>query len=201
MVSSPNPKTWYRYCKTLYKGSAIRDSIPPLTTDGAIASSPSQKAAALNRTFISRASNTIDHRMPSLPIYTAKHLDWLEITEHMVQSAIQKLDTSKAPGPDNINNLILKKCVTSLCTPLTTLFRRSFAEGVLPQLATIPYRSAQSDMHPCCCICIYRAPPCSSYGRIMWAQLVAIVGITSKTAPGCYRLRHACMSSYCWKPY
>jgi hypothetical protein len=32
MANTPNPKVWYRHCKTLYRGAALRDSIPPLVT-------------------------------------------------------------------------------------------------------------------------------------------------------------------------
>ena len=132
MSNSPNPKTWYKLCKRLYKGSAIRDSIPSLSTPEKIATTAPEKAAILNQTFVSKASNTPNKVMPPLQTQTTKCLDWIEITRSNVFNTLQQLDTTKAPGPDRIHNIVLKSCASSLCNPLTTLFQRSLSEGVLP---------------------------------------------------------------------
>ena len=132
MTSSSNPKSWYKLCRRLYKGSAIRDSIPSLITSARTATSPLEKATALNKTFVSKASNTTNKVLPPLQTRTTKCLDSVEITRRIVLNILQQLDTTKAPGPDRIHNIVLKKCAASLCNPLTLLFQRSMDEGFLP---------------------------------------------------------------------
>jgi hypothetical protein len=132
MANSTNPKTWYNLCRKLYKGSAIRDSIPSLSTPEQIATTAAEKASILNQAFVAKASNTPNKAMPPLKIHTTKCLDNIEITRPKVLKTLQQLDTTKAPGPDRIHNIVLKNCAASLCNPLATLFQRSLAEGVLP---------------------------------------------------------------------
>ena len=132
MTASPNLKTWYRLSQKLYKGSALKENIPNLTTSDGIATTASEKATALNSTFVSKASNVIAKSMPPIIIQTTKCLDWVEISSQTVRTALQKLDPTKTPGPDNIHNLTLKKCADSLCNPLALLFNRSLSEGTLP---------------------------------------------------------------------
>jgi hypothetical protein len=50
----------------------------------------------------------------------------------MVQDELEKLDGNKAPGPDNIHPLILKRCAISCSVPLTMIFKKSLEEGKLP---------------------------------------------------------------------
>lgn len=132
MTISTNPKTWYRLCQKLYKGCALRESIPSLSTANETATSASEKAAALNNVFISKASNVITKAMPLLTKQTSKCIDFVDIDRRAVHNVLQQLDSTKAPGPDIINNQILKKCADTLCTPLASLFNRSLSEGILP---------------------------------------------------------------------
>nr|CAH7752243.1 unnamed protein product [Callosobruchus chinensis] len=46
---------------------------------------------------------------------------------------INNLDINKCAGPDNIPPLFLKRCASSICIPLSNLFKKSLSEGVFPQ--------------------------------------------------------------------
>jgi len=54
------------------------------------------------------------------------------ITEDMILDELGKLDTSKAPGPDNINNKLLKYARFELCEVITHLFNLSIQQSFIP---------------------------------------------------------------------
>ena len=152
IINANNSKSWFKYCKTLYKGEAIKESIPTLIEDGQTVTMPAEKAALLNRIFCQKASNI--HRQPFPIIQTRSDaiLEDITITHANVHAILKSLDTSKASGPDGIQNIVLKSCADSLSTPLVVLFRRSLLEGQLPaqwkQASVIPIfknKGARSD--------------------------------------------------------
>ncbi len=56
----------------------------------------------------------------------------LNITTNGVEKLLTKLVTSKAPGPDNIPNTLLKELSAELAPVLTSLFNQSLHSGQLP---------------------------------------------------------------------
>jgi hypothetical protein len=132
ILEANNSKAWFRYCKKLYKGNAIRERIPTLQIDNDSISNPAIKPSALNKAFVSKASNVIHHRLPPLAIRTTKCIDWITISPEIVEKVLLHLDCSKAAGPDGIQNTILKHCSKTLNTPLSLLFNQSLMKGTLP---------------------------------------------------------------------
>jgi ribonuclease HI len=57
----------------------------------------------------------------------------LNITSIQVKRAIEKLAPNKAPGPDEIPNHILKRCLTTLQQHILTLAQQSLTTGHFPQ--------------------------------------------------------------------
>ena len=45
---------------------------------------------------------------------------------------LNSVDPSKASGPDNISNLVLKEVASEVCTPLCKIFNKSLIAGVYP---------------------------------------------------------------------
>jgi hypothetical protein len=79
------------------------------------------------------------------------------ITPYAVLQELNKLDTSKAPGPDNINNKLLKSARHELCDIIAHLFNTSIAHSFVPTqwkmaniapLAKISNPSVASDYRP-----------------------------------------------------
>ena len=59
-------------------------------------------------------------------------LDSLVLCEDDVYKVLLNLDLSKAPGPDGLPTIVLKKCARELTPSLCALFNLSLAEGKLP---------------------------------------------------------------------
>ena len=52
---------------------------------------------------------------------------------HMILEAIDKLNVSKAPGPDGIHARIIKECKESFSTVFHVILKKSLNEGRLPK--------------------------------------------------------------------
>ena len=53
----------------------------------------------------------------------------IEVSTTEVTTLLEELDGSKAPGPDNIPTVVLKRCASALAPSITALFNCSFANG------------------------------------------------------------------------
>ena len=56
-------------------------------------------------------------------------LNLIEVSTTEVTTLLEELDCSKAPGPDNIPTVVLKRCASALAPSITALFNCSFANG------------------------------------------------------------------------
>ena len=57
----------------------------------------------------------------------------IHINEDMVIKSIDKLKNNKAPGADGLSSTYLKKIAGCIAGPLCTIYRKSLADGVVPQ--------------------------------------------------------------------
>ena len=68
---------------------------------------------------------------------TTKHIDEpipkLTIREKGVEKLLQDINPSKASGPDEIPNRILKECASQITPSLTVIFQKSIDTGTLPE--------------------------------------------------------------------
>ena len=55
-------------------------------------------------------------------------------THHELQSALRKLKTKKAPGPDGISNEMLAHLGSAAVDKLLEIFNLSWQEGTVPQI-------------------------------------------------------------------
>ena len=58
----------------------------------------------------------------------------LHITTPGTEKLLKNINTSKANGPDNISNIILKACATQIAPALSTIFQSSIDTGKLPSV-------------------------------------------------------------------
>ena len=56
-------------------------------------------------------------------------LNLIEVSTTEVTTLLEELDCSKAPGPDNIPTVVLKRCASALAPSIAALFNGSFANG------------------------------------------------------------------------
>ena len=136
-LEDPNtaPKQYWKISKSFY-GCKRSNSIPSIVHNGAQYNTASDKAEVFNNYFASQQQLCFPnhHELPPLIIETVNNLDKITVSEHEVKKILQQLDTNKATGPDNVGNLLLKKCASSLNKSLTSLFNKSFDLGQVPQL-------------------------------------------------------------------
>ena len=69
---------------------------------------------------------------PHFPERTEKKLPQIHIFPKCVQRALQRLDISKAAGPDGIPAIVLKQCAHVLATPLSKLLNLSLKNDYFP---------------------------------------------------------------------
>ena len=72
--------------------------------------------------------------MPLVKIENTSTIAHVEISESGIAKLLRDVDPSKASGPDNIPNRVLKECADSLAPALTLIFQRSVDTGTLPNV-------------------------------------------------------------------
>ena len=128
-----NPKTFWSYVKkkTRKPGdvSILEDN------DGQLISNDHCKAKLLNNYFSSVFVNEEDDNFfeentnPSLN----QSINTIDLNEAIILKAIDKLNVSKAPGPDGIHARIIKECKDSFSILFNIIFKKSLNEGTLPK--------------------------------------------------------------------
>ena len=126
-----NPKAFWNFIKTKTKSKA---SPTILTEGGNEFSDPVTKANILNKFFHSLFTKDPDRIPPDVEITNDPDLSELRVDIAEVLKELQALDTSKAIGPDEIPNKILKDFAHELARPITTLFNISLSTGILPSM-------------------------------------------------------------------
>lgn len=56
----------------------------------------------------------------------------IKITKYEVAKLLRNINPTKASGPDNIPNTVLKQCADHLALALAIIFQRSIDHGTLP---------------------------------------------------------------------
>jgi hypothetical protein len=89
--------------------------IPTMMDNDVLIQEDQDKATILNDYFIAQTKlpNT-NVPLPPFDYITEARLDHIEITPDIVRNILLKLDVSKASGPDEISNNILKECASSI---------------------------------------------------------------------------------------
>ena len=124
------PKKFWAYVKSKTK---TRSKIPPLMSDGTLASTDKEKAEVLNKFFSSVFTVEDMENMPnSNNDFKGKFLDSFVIDKELVHKKLLELNPSKSPGPDGWHPFLLKSLADELSFPLSVLFQKSLNEGVLP---------------------------------------------------------------------
>ena len=92
-----------------------------------------EKAQILVEQFRSVFTIEDSSDMPHMEKQYRHKLPDLTIKTEGVEKLLKNIVTSKASGPDNIPNIILKKCAVQLAPGLRTIFQLSVDSGTLPK--------------------------------------------------------------------
>ena len=106
--------------------------VPPLNANGKHAATSSEKANLLNEQFESVFSN--ENHTNAQRTQNAEHpcMPDINITENGVLKLLQSLKIHKAAGPDKMSARILKQLAPVIAPILTTIYRRSYETGEVP---------------------------------------------------------------------
>jgi len=129
-----NSKPFYSYLKNKTQS---RSGIGPISKgDDSLTSNPSEMAEILNKFFSSVF--TEDNPTEETPRADRNSTNFEKLTDMSfsvrdTRLLINKLKTDGSPGPDKITAKLLQQVAWEISPPLTILFRKSLAEGVVPE--------------------------------------------------------------------
>ena len=129
-----NSKPFYSYLKN--KTQARSDIGPLSKEDDTLTSNASEMAEILNKFFSSVFSEENPAEITPTADRTCSENEKLKdmcFRERETRQLIQKLKTEGSPGPDKITAKLLQQVAWEISPPLTILFRKSLAEGVVPE--------------------------------------------------------------------
>ena len=128
-----NGKKWHKIVNNFLK-KPKSDKIPPLKFNNDTSFSNVSKANTLNTYFRNKTVlPNYDEEVKEPIIHkTNHHLSDITVTDELIKKYINQLDTSKANGPDNISNHLLKISGESIIPSLNILFKKIFTTGTFP---------------------------------------------------------------------
>jgi len=129
-----NPKKWWSLTKSLLNNK-IQTSIPPLFEDNNVITDAAHKAGIFNTFFAQNSRlppHAATHPLPPFEYLTDRRLESLSVSPDEVYKVLASLNVSKATGPDNIGNFLLKICARSISDSLAKLFNYSLETNKFP---------------------------------------------------------------------
>ena len=108
-------------------------SIPPLLENGHFISNFTSKADIFNTYFAAQCRPLEnDCLLPSLSYTTNKSISDVSVTEGTISSIINKMNSKKAHGCDNISIAMLQLCSVEVSKPLLLIYQKSLLNGTFP---------------------------------------------------------------------
>ena len=147
---SAAPKRFWRYVNRFRKRES---DIPTLSVGNMLYSNSYEKAEALGKAF----SDVFVRELPmtGAPMFpitrVTSSISDMVFTNNGVRALLEKIDESKAEGPDGLSSKVLKHCATELAPMVATLFNASLASGVVPKewrvarVIPVPKKGASCD--------------------------------------------------------
>ena len=125
-----NQKRYYRYVSRKSKYSECKVS---LKDDGGITADSKKCAHIFGDYFASVFTmGESDTEVDMSKVRPAPAMPDIEIREENIKAALDKIDMSKAAGPDDIPASILKRFSSVFLPILALIFRKSYDEGIVP---------------------------------------------------------------------
>ena len=110
-------------------------SIPTLIDQDVNYITDLEKCEVLNDYFVSQSflDFRLEPNLPSTNVLSIDSLSSVVASSDDVLGILNSLNPAKANGPDNISNVVLKKCSAELAEPITMLINKSLSSGVFPE--------------------------------------------------------------------
>ena len=193
-----NKKSPYKYHKILKSITGFRKSeaLPPLIIDDEIVYDDDRKAEAFNDYFCSQTNISVQkHHLESLQKYrsdtikTPQEFCFTAITPSEVLQTINKMDASKACGPDMLPTKLIKMTAAYTAEPLSKLFNKSVREGRYPnqwKRATVKpvFKGKRSPSEPASYRPISLLPCISKiFEKLMFARIYSHINCHSLLTP------------------
>ena len=130
-----NNSNWWTTVKKLCCFKNTSNTIAPIVNPLGVLVYDAETKAEIFNEFYASVSTTDNSNDPIPPnnIENGPLLGNITILQDDVQKLLSKLDTSKATGPDNIGNTLLKRCAPSIAPVLTRIFNLSLSIGEFPK--------------------------------------------------------------------
>ena len=120
-------KQFWSYVKSKSKSSRIPEIVKH---NNVISSDNVTKANMFNKYFFEQfsSSSTYDIDID----FSQDNLFDIDFSCSRIKDLLENINVNEAPGPDGIHGCILKYCSTSLCRPLSILFKLIYNTGTIP---------------------------------------------------------------------
>ena len=92
-----------------------------------------QKYCTLNKQFQSVFTTEDLSNIPQLDYSVHPSIQNLEFTTHGIQLLLEKLEPTKAPGPDQIPTKVIKFCANAIAPVLQIIYTQSLEQATVPQ--------------------------------------------------------------------
>ena len=102
-----------------------------LKHNGTISSHNTTKANMFNDNFHKQFSHISGYNV-EIDFSEDKQFD-IDFSCTRIKQILDKININKAAGPDGIHGSVLKHCSTSLCRPLSIIFKLIYNTGIIPQ--------------------------------------------------------------------
>ena len=129
---STNAKEYWHLTKVLY-GTKVKSGIPSIIDGDRVYSDAKSKANVFNLHFSEKSK--LPEILPDIPEFrylTDERLDSVHVDTKETEKILKNLDISKANGPDNISNRLLKSIATAISPVLTKICNMSLLSGTFP---------------------------------------------------------------------
>ena len=133
--SKDNNKGLWAYIKSKRQDSV---GVSTLKANGIIATEAAEKATLLNSQFSSVFTRENIEDIPNLPESPHPQMPNITITCKGTQTLLEKLNASKATGPDELPARVLKEAAIQIAPMLSFIFQQSLDSGHVP----VDWRSA-----------------------------------------------------------
>ena len=127
-----NPKSFWSYVKSRTKKPGDVSSLED--NDGQLFHNDFKKCNMLNEYFASVFVNEVDDNFfqANRSANVNNSIESVVVNQDIIMRAIDKLQVSKAPGPDGIHARIIKECKLIFSLIFNIIFNKSIEEGILP---------------------------------------------------------------------
>ena len=129
-LAENNSKPFWKYIKSKKCDSV---GVAPLKVNGKLESEPKKKAETLLNQFKSVFTKDESDELPPVNLKINDSLSSIKIDVKGVEKLLLDINPSKASGPDEIPNLVLKNCARALAPGVAVLFQKSLDSGELPR--------------------------------------------------------------------